>query len=250
MDTPAVFHPRRLRKVVASLVVPCKDPVAYVLGITGKMEMDQLSLVDTDASRSGLQVWRLKAFVRVLNEDDPAAPPALVQLDAVPGVVRVHPIESHQRTGAHVIGIAGRLSSAMCSIVSCVSTWVRVCIHHQALLPSPSLYSLATPCQNRSSSNASCERAPGCWSRCNHERYVSRGDVRSVSDCSASARSPRNRFPCQVESLSAKEVAAIRTANLNAPLPGGTWFDGHQYMDHTGIPTPVRSRCVACACRL
>ena len=130
----------------------------------------------------------------------------------------------------------------------CVSTWVRVCI--QALLPSPSLYSLATPCQNRSSSNASCERAPGCWSRCNHERCVSRGDVRSVSDCSASARSPRNRFPCQVESLSAKEVAAIRTANLNAPLPGGTWFDGHQYMDHTGIPTPVRSRCVACACRL
>ena len=146
MDTPAVFHPRRLRKVVASLVVPCKDPVAYVLGITGKMEMDQLSLVDTDTSRSGLQVWRLKAFVRVLNEDDPAAPPALVQVDAVPGVVRVHPIESHQRTGAHAIGIAGRLSSAMCSTVAVclrgfvcafitrLCSQVRVCIHWPRLV--------------------------------------------------------------------------------------------------------------------
>lgn len=107
VTTGAVFVERRLRKVLANLVRLCKDPVAFVLGITERTGDGELSLVDTDTSRQGLEVWRVKGFVRVVDPANADQPARLFQVDAVPGVVRMHDVESRQAVGAFELCLVG-----------------------------------------------------------------------------------------------------------------------------------------------
>ena len=210
VSTPVVFHPRRLRTVLSSMVHLSVDAVANVLDIRGGVALDGAGAETLFASRvDAPAVWRVKGFVKLLlidaGEDGPtgtgtgtgapntataAAADSSVdgstptttrvgffQVDAVPGLVRVHAVESRHDMG--------HTTSQLVFIGS-------------GLAPD--------------SVTATLMRA--------RPRQLTRLQPRTVS------------------SLSPEEVQAVRHVNLEAPLPPGTWFDGHQYMDHTGIPTP------------